>query len=67
MSLRYDYESMIWVMFRWVLKYAGIEIWIIWFVLRKWPDEMFMFYEKVMCWKHDHESKYMMIWAKLFL
>jgi hypothetical protein len=24
---------------------------------------MFMFHEKIMYWKHDHESKYMMIWA----
>jgi len=25
-DLRYDYENMIWVMFWWVLKYAGVEI-----------------------------------------
>jgi hypothetical protein len=44
-------------MFWWVLKYDEIEIWIMWFVLRKWLDEMYNIYAREMCWKYDHESK----------
>jgi hypothetical protein len=31
--------------------------------MRKWPDEMFMIYERDMCWKHEHESKCKIILA----
>jgi hypothetical protein len=53
-----EYESMNWAMFWWVLKYNENEAW---FMMRKWPNEMFKIYERDMCWKHDHESKCKMI------
>jgi hypothetical protein len=42
------------VCFDWVLKYGENETW---FMMRKWPVEMFTCYEKGMCWKLEHESK----------
>jgi hypothetical protein len=51
------------VWFNWVLKYDENEMWFMRFVLRKWFDEMFIIYERDMCWKHEHESKCKMIWA----
>jgi hypothetical protein len=53
-DLRYEYGSMIWDMFWCVLglRYKLCDLW-----LRKWPVEVFTFYVKVMCWKHDYESK----------
>jgi hypothetical protein len=47
--------------FDWVIKYDEIETWLMWFMMRKWPDEMFKIYEGDMCWMHEHESKSMMI------
>jgi hypothetical protein len=59
--LRYEYESMDWRMFWWVLKYDENEIWFMWFIVSKWFYVMFMNYERDMCWKRDHGKEGKMI------
>jgi hypothetical protein len=51
------------VCFDWVLKYDENEMWSMWFMLSKWHVEIFMYHEKDMREKHDHESKCMLISA----
>jgi hypothetical protein len=59
MSMKVSIEECI----DWVLMYDEIETWFMWFMMRKWPDEMFNNDERDMCWNHEHESKCKMILA----